>query len=183
MAIGAEAVSLRNGLAGRDDITAPGGPTSLFARYLKFAVIAAMLATIFLLFQYPLRRINSDSEINFNEGWNAYRQAFAREGTPLYGAPPDLSTGSTNYPPVSFHLVGLLAFHGDVVRTARWISLFSLLATAIFIGLILAELGADSVIAVSAALLYILGISIFLPDRVGMDDPQLLAEAMTTAGL
>ena len=38
-------------------------------------------------------------------------------------------------------------------------------------------------ILVSAALLYILGISIFLPDRVGMDDPQLLAEAMTTAGL
>ena len=153
------------------------------ARVLKFAVIATMLVTIFLLFQYPLRRIDSDSEINFNEGWNAYRQAFARDGMPLYGSPPDLSTGATNYPPVSFHLVGLLSFHGDIVRTARWISLLSLLATAIFIGLILSELGADSVIAVFATLLYILGITVFLPDRLGMDDPQLLAEAMTTAGL
>ena len=151
--------------------------------WLQFAVLAAMLATIFALFQYPLRRIGSESEINFVEGWNAYRQQFAREGAPLYGAPPDLLTGNTNYPPLSFHLVNLLSFHGDLVRTGRWISLFSLLATGLLVGLIVRELGADSLIAAFATLLYILGISVFLPDRVGMDDPQLLAEAFTTGGL
>jgi len=153
------------------------------ASWLQFAVLAAMLATIFALFQYPLRRISSDSEINFVEGWNAYRQQFAREGAPLYGAPPDLLTGNTNYPPLSFHLVNLLSFHGDLVRTGRWISLFSLLATGLLVGLIVRELGADSLIAAFATLLYILGISVFLPDRIGMDDPQLLAETFTTAGL
>src|SRR5579863_9106725 len=98
---------------------------------LRFAVLAAMLCTLFLLFQYPLHRISSDSEINFNEGWNAYRQSFAREGTPLYGTPPDLATGATNYPPISFHLVSMLSFHGDVVKTARWISVISLFVTAL----------------------------------------------------
>jgi len=150
---------------------------------LKLAVIVAMLVTVFLLFQYPLHRINSDSEINFNEGWNAYRQDFARQGIPLYGAPPDLLTGSTNYPPASFHIVGLLSGHGDVVKTARWISVLSLIATGILIALIIRQLGADPVIAAFTMLLYVLGITVFLPDRVGMDDPQLLAEVFTTAGL
>lgn len=161
----------------------PEAHPSLRESWLKFAVLAFMLVTILALSQYPLRRINSDSEVNFNEGWNAYRQAFAQRSTPLYGAPPDVLTGSTNYPPLSFHIVSLLSFHGDVVRTGRWLSLISLLVTGIFIALIVSELGADPVIAVFSMLLYVLGISVFLPDRLGMDDPQLLAEAFTTAGL
>ena len=151
--------------------------------WLKFSVIALMLVTLFFLFQYPLRRIDSDSEVNFNEGWNAYRQAFAQQGLALYGQPPDFSTGSTNYPFVSFHVIALLSHHGDVVKTARWLSVISLLVTGLLIALILRELGADSFIAAFSMLLYILGIAVFLPDRLGMDDPQLLAEAFTTAGL
>jgi len=142
-----------------------------------------MLVTLSTLFQYPLRRISSDAEVNFNEGWNAYRQDFARQGVPLYGARPDALTGYTNYPPVSFHLIGLLSGHGDVVRTARWLSLLSLLVTGLLIGLIVRELGADPLVAAFSMLLYVLGITVFLPDRLGMDDPQLLAEAFTTAGL
>ncbi len=142
-----------------------------------------MLVTLSALFQYPLRRINSESEINFNEGWNAYRQDFARQGVPLYGAPPDLLTGSTNYPPLSFHLIALLSGHGDVVRTARWLSLLSLLVTGLLIGLIVREFRADPLVAAFSMLLYVLGITVFLPDRLGMDDPQLLAEAFTAAGL
>ncbi len=153
------------------------------ALWLKFAVVALMFVTLFELFQYPIRRIHSDSEVNFNEGWNAYRQAFVQQGTPLYGSPPDLLTGSTNYPPISFHLIALLSFHGDVVTTGRWLSLFSLLITGILIGLIVRELGASPVLAAFSTLLYILGITLFLPDRVGMDDPQLLAEVFTTVGV
>ncbi len=153
------------------------------ASWLKFVVVALMVFTILALLQYPLRRIHSDSEVNFNEGWNAYRQAFAQQGTPLYGSPPDLLTGSTNYPPISFHLIALLSFHGDVVTTARWLSLISLLLTGILVALIVRELGADPGIAAFSMLLYTIGITVFLPDRVGMDDPQLLAEVFTTAGL
>jgi hypothetical protein len=155
------------------------------ASWLKIAVIALMLMMIGALLRFPLRRIGSESEINYNEGWNAYKQTLARDGLPLYGAPPDALTGPTTYPPVSFHLVAWLAWldHGDVVRTGRWVSLLALLATGTFLGLIVRALGADGEVAAFATLLYILGIAIFLPDRLGMNDPQLLGEAFTAAGL
>ena len=155
------------------------------ASWLKFAVLALMLAMIAALLWLPLRRVGSDSQINYNEGWNAYKQTLARDGFPLYGAPPNPLTGPTTYPPVSFHLIGGLARlrHSDVVRTGRWVSLFALLAAGVFIGLIVGELRAGAVVAGFSALLYLLGIAIFLPDRLGMNDPQLLGEAFTAAGL
>ena len=155
------------------------------ASWLKFAVLALMLVLIVALLRFPLRRIGSDSEINYNEGWNAYKQALVQHGVPLYGARPDPLTGPTTYPPVSFHVIAWLArlHHGDPVSTGRWVSLFSLLATGVFIGLIVRELGADAVVAAFSTLLYILGIAVFLPDRLGMNDPQLLGEAFSAAGL
>jgi len=176
-------VSSTTQLAEEPKVTGTGDDRSLLIAWTKFAILALMLLTVITLFQFPLRRINSPSEVNFNEGWNAYRQAFAKQGVPLYGAPPDLLTGSTNYPPVSFHLIALLSGGGDVVKTARWVSFISLLVTGLLIALIVRELGADPTIAVYSMLLYILGITVFLPDRLGMDDPQLLAEVFTTAGL
>ncbi len=169
----------RTGLASRE-------PRPLVpASWLKFAVLALMLAMIAALLWLPLRRIGGDCQINYNEGWNAYKQTMARNGQPLYGARPDALTGATTYPPVSFHLIGALArlHHGDVVTTGRWLSLVALAATGVFVGLIVRELGVDALVAAFAALLYILGIAVFLPDRLGMNDPQLLGEAFTTAGL
>ncbi len=151
--------------------------------WLQFAVLALMLAMLVALLRFPLRRIGTAEEINYNEGWNAYKQALVQNGLPLYGARPDPLTGPTTYPPISFHLIAWLAHHGDVVRTGRWVSVLSLLATGLFIGLIVRELGADAVVAAFSALLYLLGIALFLPDRIGMNDPQLLGEAFTTAGL
>jgi hypothetical protein len=164
-------------------VDVPAETVMVRASGVKLAAVALMLVTICALLQYPIRRIDSDSEVNFNEGWNAYRQAFVQQGTPLYGSPPDLLTGSTNYPPISFHVISLLSFHGDVVATGRSLSVFSLFIIGILIGLIVRELGASPLIAAFSMLLYILGIVLFLPDRVGMDDPQLLAEVFTTAGL
>ena len=94
----------------------------------------------------------------------------------LYGARPDPLTGPTTYPPVSFHLIAWLAGHGDPVRTGRWVSLIALPATGVLIGLIVRELGADAVVAAFSGLLYILGIAVFLPDRLGIDDLQLHGE-------
>jgi len=153
------------------------------ASWLKSAVLAFMLVLVVALLRFPLRRIGAEAEINYNEGWNAYKQAMVQHGVPLYGARPDPITGPTTYPPVSFHLIAWLAHHGDPVRTGRWVSLFALLAAAVFVGLVVRELGADGVVAAFSALLYILGIALFLPDRLGMNDPQLLGEAFTTAGM
>ena len=160
-----------------------GPRSSLPATCLKLAVLAIMLVMIVALLRFPLRRINAAQEINYNEGWNAYKQTLARSGMPLYGAPPDALTGATTYPPISFHWIGWLAHGGDVVKTGRWLSLLALAATGMVVGLIVAELGGDAVAGVFSGLLYVLGIVIFLPDRLGMNDPQLLGEALTAAGL
>jgi hypothetical protein len=152
------------------------------APWLKFVVIALLLVTIGALLRFPLRRINGDSEINYNEGWNAYKQALVGKGVPLYAERPEVFTGPTTYPPASFHLIDLIARHHDVVRTGRWVSLVSLLLAGIFVGLVVRELTAGPIIATFSALLYILGIAVFLPDRLAMNDPQLLGEALTTAG-
>ena len=165
----------------RGDRTAPGAP--LAATALQFIVVGVELVLVLALLWFPVQRINSDSEINYNEGWNAYKQALVARGVPLYSAPPDLLTGPTTYPPVSFHLVHLLAGRRDLVRTGRWTSLVSLLAAGMFIALIVREFGAGFMIAAFSGLLWILGIATFLPDRLAMNDPQLLGEALTTAGL
>jgi hypothetical protein len=166
-----------------DAATVSGPGYSLPAAALKAIVLGIMSILTLALLWFPLQRINCDSEINYNEGWNAYKQATVAQGLPLYGAPPNLLTGPTTYPPVSFHLIHWLAGHRDLVKTGRWVSLISLLATGVFIGLIVRELGASAAIATCSTLLWILGISILLPDRRGMNDPQLLGEALTTAGL
>lgn len=77
-----------------------------------------------------------EGQINYNEGWNAYRQQAAASWQPLYVMPPGLDI--TNYPPLSFHLVGLLGRHfGDVVLVGR---LDTLLALAV-IGFVVVRIG------------------------------------------
>lgn len=62
-----------------------------------------------------------DGQIDYNEGWNAYRQEVAMHWYPLYAGSTDLAI--TNYPPLSFHLIGLLAgLCGDVVLAGRLVS-------------------------------------------------------------
>lgn len=48
--------------------------------------------------------------LNNIEGWNAYWAAAAAQGQALYPAPSGLVTD--NYPPLSFHLIGLLVRSG-----------------------------------------------------------------------
>src|SRR5262249_31384692 len=82
-----------------------------------------------------------------------------------------------------FHLVSLLGRPGDLVLVGRWISIIALALTGLFIGLIVNRYGADRVTSIFSGLLYVVGIADLYPSRLGMDDPQLLGEALTTAGL
>ena len=56
-------------------------------------------------------------------------------------------------------------------------------ATGIFIGLIVSSQGAGTILSILSFLLFEIGISIFFPSRRAMNDPELLALALTTAGL
>jgi len=150
---------------------------------LSAIVIFLMAATMLALFWLPVKRIFANVEINYNEGWNTYRAAMVAMGTPLYGSLPHGFGTPTAYPPISFHVVGLLGNANNFTRIGRCVSLISLLATGIFVGLIVKRAGASWQIAAFSFLLYEIGIGLLRTDRVGMNDPQLLAEALSTAGL
>jgi len=151
--------------------------------WLSTAVICLMTATMLALFWFPLRRTFANVEVNYNEGWNAYRAAMVSSGIPLYGAPPQGFGTGTAYPPISFHLVALLGTASTFILIGRLVSLISLMVTGVFVSLIVRRAGGSRQTAVFSFLLYEIGIALLRPDRIGMNDPQLLGEALSAAGL
>lgn len=150
---------------------------------LTVAVIGLMVLIWAALLWFPVLRITGDAQVNYNEGWNAYKQSAVANGLPLYGNPPDVLSGATTYPPVSFHLIGWLGLNSLYVTAGRWVSLCSLILTGMFVGLIVNRYAASLSISLFSSLFYVIGIAVLFPSRLGMNDPQLLGEALTTAGL
>lgn len=150
---------------------------------LSTAVICLMIATMLALFCFPLRRTFSNVEVNYNEGWNAYRAAMVANGSRLYGKRPQGFGTATAYPPLSFHLIGCLGTASTFVAIGRWISLISLMLTGVFVSLMVRRAGGSRPAAVFSFLLYEIGIALLKPDRIGMNDPQLMGEALSAAGL
>ncbi len=151
--------------------------------WLSAAVIFLMMVTMLALFQFPVKRIFANVEVNYNEGWNAYRANMVAKGIRLYGEPPQGFGTATAYPPISFHLISWLGSTNTFVVAGRLVSLLSLIAAGLFIGLIVRKAGGSKVAAIFSFLLYELGIVLLRADRVGMYDPQLLGEALSIAGL
>jgi hypothetical protein len=151
--------------------------------WLSTIIICLMIATMLLLFRFPVRRAFANVEVNYNEGWNAYRAAMVAKGIPLYGKPPQGFGTATAYPPVSFHLIGMLGNANTFTAIGRCVSLISLLAAGVFVALSVKQGGGSPHAAVFSFLLYEIGIVLLRADRVGMYDPQLLGEALSVAGL
>jgi hypothetical protein len=151
--------------------------------WLSTFVISFMIAILVALFWCPVRRMFANVEINYNEGWNAYQAARVASGTALYRTPPGTFATGTGYPPLSFHLVSALGNTKTFVSRGRWVSLISLLTIGILVALIVRSEGGSQAAAIFSFLLYEIAIALMLPDRIGMNDPQLLAEAFSMAGL
>src|SRR5215470_12729244 len=98
-------------------------------KLLCIAVICLMTAVMLALFQFPVRRIFTHAQVNYNEGWNAYRTAMVAKSIPLYRTPPHGMIGATAYPPVSFHVVSLLGNANTFTIVGRLLSLFAVLAS------------------------------------------------------
>jgi hypothetical protein len=138
------------------------------------------LAAVFLW--YPMARITSYVEVNYNEGWNSYRQQMAAQGIMLYALPPDYA--ATNYPPLSFHMVGFLGkLTGDMTAAGRWVSVASLLAIALLIAAITRQVSGRWRLGAYAGVLFVIWLAAVLESRVGMNDPQLLGLAFSVLGL
>ncbi|HEV2201241.1 MAG TPA: hypothetical protein VGR73_15600 [Bryobacteraceae bacterium] len=139
------------------------------------------LAAGYRLYSLALRTVYPNP-ISFNEGWNAYYATAASEGAKLYGAQPTLT--AVNYPPLSFHLVGLAGrFLHDPNFAGRLISLLSLAWVAACVAVIVRKMVHRRFHALLAALFCLAWFSLFAGANVGANEPQLLGHAVIMAGV
>jgi hypothetical protein len=116
-----------------------------------------------------------------NEGWNAYHTAALMRGHALY--PGHAAYLVNNYPPLSFYVVGVAGWIvGDNIAAGRLVSLFAVAAIALAMTIVARRQGADRAVSLLPALWFVAGLLIST-DYVGMDDPQMLAHAVSICGL
>jgi hypothetical protein len=121
-------------------------------------------------------------ELNLNEGWNVGNAQKVNDHLPLYPATPDWTP--INYPALSFHLSAALEkVTGDYLFTARFLSLAALALSGVLVGLIVFKTGKSRMAAWLAGLFLVALFCASARSYVGMDDPQLLAQAFFLAGL
>src|SRR5256714_2512172 len=149
-------------------------------RYLH--VIEWMLyVTAIWSFAWPVYRAFLNVEIQPNEGWNAYFADAAMGKMPLYPSADKLITN--NYPPLSFYIVGLVGrLVGDPVLAGRLLSLLAVVAIATAIALSVRRLGGSGMAARISAAFFVATMSRFFMSYVGMNEPQLLSEAIMAFG-
>jgi hypothetical protein len=152
-------------------------PGSLWAIAIAVMGICAIATTWF-----PLLSIAALPSKNYNEGWNAYRQWMTVEGQPLYGARSAL--WNTNYPFLSFHLVGWLgAARENMVIAGRIVCFTSLIAISVLVGSIVRLTTGSRAGAIYAGLYLFAGLGCFNGDGRAVNDPELLSVALATLGL
>lgn len=131
---------------------------------------------------FPLFSINALPSVNYNEGWNAYRQWMTLNGQPLYGSHPVLWT--TNYPFLSFHIIGLLgAAKQNLVLAGRIVCFLSLIVTSVLMGAIVWQATSSGAGALYAGLSLFAWLAAFHAAGRAADDPEMLSLAFTSFGL
>ncbi len=147
-----------------------------------WTLLALLLLAVALGSGWPLLfRLGANVQLDYNEGWNAARAALAARLQPLYGAPPGLAV--TNYPPLSFALIGLLShFSLDVVLVGRILSLAGLAFVCLAIRHAVRSFLPDGRAAWVAAALFFVWLEVLEPSRIAVDDPQLLGMGFEMAG-
>ncbi len=149
---------------------------------LWMAAIVLMGICVIATFWYPLLSIEALPSRNYNEGWNAYRQWMTVQGQPLYGARNALWT--TNYPFLSFHIIGLLGrTKANMVLTGRIVSFASLLAVASCFGGMVRGATGSWRSAVYGGLLLMASLAAYDGSARVADDPEMLSAAFASFGL
>ena len=132
-------------------------------------------------FLWPVCRAFLNVEIEPNEGWNAYFADAAMGRMPLYPSADKLITN--NYPPVSYYIAGGLGrLLGDSILAGRLLSLAAVLVIGGAVAAATRTLGGDRASAAVGAAFFVATMSHFCERYVGMDDPQLLAQAFMAVG-
>jgi Dolichyl-phosphate-mannose-protein mannosyltransferase len=150
------------------------------ARYLH-ALRCLLYVIAIWSFAWPVYRAFLNVEIENNEGWNAYFADAAMGKMPLYPSASQLITN--NYPPLSFYIVGSVGqVVEDPVLAGRLLSLVAIVAIATAISLSVRRLGGTTGAATISAAFFVATMSRFFMSYVGMNEPQLLSEAIMAFG-
>jgi hypothetical protein len=144
-------------------------------------LLAGMILGILAVMAAPLHRLFLHVPGDSNEGWNAYHDVLALSGGLLY--PPMDSLITTNYPPLSFYIVGALGkWLGDDIIAGRLVSLVSLVLVTVNVFRLTRLLGGKLFFAAFSALLFLLYVAMHASEYVAMDDPQWLGHVFITFG-
>ena len=134
-----------------------------------------------LAFLWPCYRAFLPIMVNTNEGWNAFFADAAMGKIPLYPSLDRLITN--NYPPLSFYLVGSFGeLCGDPILAGRILSLLAIIIIAFYIGKIVRQFGGSLQAAVVGSAYFIGTMCLSFRWYVGVNDPQLLAQAIMIVG-
>jgi len=145
-------------------------------------VFALLSALLIALVWFPISRIGAHYEMGYNEGFSAYWQQAAANGFPIYGKAPTVAY--TNYPPLSFHLIGWLGhFMGDRNVAGRCVSFLAYLGIAGFIAALVFHFTGERRHAIYAAMMWLIWLAAFDPSRIGLNDPHVLGVALAIGGL
>ena len=141
----------------------------------------AALAALFLV--WPVWRAFLPLEIWGNEGWNAYHADSAMRGVAgLY--PPSDGLVANNYPPLSFYITGWLGrVFGDALYVGRALSLLATLALGVAAAMVVRRFGGTRAAALIGGFWFVATMARFFEFYVGMNEPQLLAQAIMAAAL
>lgn len=131
---------------------------------------------------YPVLRAFYNFQIGYNEGWNVYNAAAVTHHIPLFGSRYGWTT--VNYPALSFYIVAWLHRLGfDYLLTGRVLSLVSVAASSILVGLIVWRVSRDRRTSIFAGFFCLAVFCNIATVYVGMDDPQILAQSFFLGGL
>lgn len=131
---------------------------------------------------FPMARALLSIEVDYNEGWNVFNAATVAAHRFLY--PIKAGWTPVNYPMGWFALLaGLHPWTGDYLFTGRALSLIGLAAQALLVAAIVRRLGASRQAAWIAGWLTVAVFATSADGYVGMNDPQMFAQAFFLAGL
>ncbi len=143
----------------------------------------AVCATVLLwTAAVPISRAFLLTEIDYNEGWNVYNAQKAATHQPLY--PAAYGWTAVNYPALSFHLIAALGrSNTQYLYAGRILSLAGLGLSAVLAGLIVLQTTRSKSAAWLSGLFLVALFCATANGYVGMDDPQMLAQAFFLTGI
>lgn len=152
-------------------------PRSVAERAVGLAAIAALSLAACILLIGPIERVGLMLE-QPNEGWGA-GHALNAVSAALYPGPGALFIN--NYPPLWFWLTGALArVFGDPIFPGRVVALAAFFGVAAGVFGVARRLGGSLTGAGVGALAFVATTAAFFRLYVGLDEPQMLAQALAT---